>query len=108
MGQTPECNIETLLEKKSFTHLYHIAPEQIKSNCEVYDKIDIWACGILMCLMFSGIHPFKASNNIDFCEKVLKDQINLNGQEWKQVSIEAKNLIKGMLIKNPEKRLSYD
>ena len=61
-----------------------------------------------MCLMFSGIHPFKASNNIDFSEKVLKDQVNLNGQEWKQVSIEAKNLIKGMLIKNPEKRLSYD
>tara|TARA_B110000285_G_C14964092_1_gene533146 strand:+ start:711 stop:866 length:156 start_codon:yes stop_codon:yes gene_type:complete len=51
--------------------------------------------------MFSGTHPFKASNNMEFCEKVLNDQVNLNGPEWKQVSVEAKSLILGMLAKNP-------
>ena len=108
MGHTPECSIETLIEKKSFTHLYHLAPEQIKTSCESCDQIDIWGCGILMYLIFSGNHPFKASYNIDFCEKLLRDQVNMNGPEWKHVSIEAKTLIKGMLAKNPKKRLSYD
>jgi serine/threonine protein kinase len=58
--------------------------------------------------MFSGNHPFKASNNMDFCNRVLNYQINFNSREWKSVSSEAKTLIRGMLAKSPSSRLSYE
>jgi serine/threonine protein kinase len=68
--------------------------------------IDIWACGVLMYLIFSGNHPFKATNNFDLCKRILNDQVKFNGPEWKAVSSDAKSLIKGMLTKNPLKRLN--
>ena len=68
--------------------------------------VDIWACGILLYLMFSGTHPFKATNNHDLCRRIVNEQVNFNGPEWKDVSIDAKSMIKGMLTKNPKKRLT--
>ena len=61
-----------------------------------------------MYLIFSGTHPFKATNNFDLCKRIINDQVNFNGPEWKAVSIEAKCLIKGMLTKNPFKRLNLE
>lgn len=59
-----------------------------------------------MYIMLSGSHPFKANNNSEFCELVLKNQINFNSKEWNKISLYAKNMIKGMLVKNPKKRVS--
>lgn len=70
--------------------------------------IDIWACGILMYLIFSGTHPFKATNNFELCRRIVNDQVNFNGPEWKAVSNEAKSLIRGMLTKNPSKRMNLE
>lgn len=61
-----------------------------------------------MYLIFSGTHPFKATNNFELCKRICNDQVNFNGPEWKAVSIEAKSLIKGMLTKNPFKRLNLE
>jgi serine/threonine protein kinase len=88
--------------------LMSLAPEHILQNQATYEMIDVWACGILMYLIFSGNHPFKATNNFDLCKRILNDQVKFNGPEWKAVSTEAKSLIKGMLTKNPLKRLNLD
>ena len=70
--------------------------------------VDIWACGILLYLMFSGNHPFKATNNYDLCKRILNEQITFNGPEWKAISHDAKSLIKGMLNKDPLKRINLE
>lgn len=67
---------------------------------------DVWACGILMYIMFSGHHPFKSQNNIEFCKNVLTERPSFSSKEWMAVSKSAKSLIQGMLVKNPQKRLS--
>ena len=64
----------------------------------------MWACGILMYLMFSGTHPFKATNNYDFFKNVLDSSVNFTGPEWRCVSKSVKNLIRAMLTKNPTQR----
>lgn len=56
--------------------------------------------------MLCGQHPFKANNNMEFCEQVLNNQVHFNQKEWRKISIQAKTMIKGMLVKNPKKRLS--
>ena len=70
--------------------------------------IAIWECGILLYLIFSGTHTFKATNNFELCRQIVNDQVNFNGPEWKAVSNEAKSLIRGMLTKNPSKRLNLE
>lgn len=59
-----------------------------------------------MYLMFAGTHPFKAQNNFDMVKKILKDKPCFSSAEWLSVSKTAKSMIQGMLVKNPQKRLS--
>ena len=54
-------------DKLGFSHLYCMAPEIIKNNESSLYYTDVWACGIIMYLLFAGTHPFKAQNNFDFC-----------------------------------------
>ena len=67
---------------------------------------DIWACGIILYIILSGNHPFKATNSEEFYRLVVSKPVEFNTVEWKSVSQSAKTLIKGMLVKNPLKRLS--
>jgi len=99
-------NSSDLFEKLGFSHLYCLAPEQIMKNESSLYYTDIWACGIILYLMFSGTHPFKAQNNYDLCKRILNDQVCFKSKEWRCVSKHAKSLISAMLVKNPLKRLS--
>ena len=106
MGQSPEIDIKDTLDNFSFSTYYCLAPEIISNNKSELFYTDVWACGILLYLMLSGTHPFKATNSKEFCELVVKKQVDFNGKEWRQISTKAKQIIKGMLQKKPTKRLS--
>lgn len=105
-GQNPDREISDIIEKFDFSHLYCLAPEQIAEQKSSLYYSDIWACGIIMYIMFSGTHPFKATNNYDLCNQILNEQIQFREKEWRNVSKSAKCLIRAMLNKNPQKRLS--
>ena len=102
----PQMEAAELFDKQKFSQLYCLAPEQITTNESSLYYTDVWACGILMYLMFSGNHPFKAQNNFDLCNRILQDEVSFTSKEWRLVSKSAKSLIQGMLVKNPLKRLS--
>ena len=112
---------DELLYDKCGTPMY-MAPEIILSNENDGYKgfpVDIWSSGITLYIMLSGTLPFnlKSKNN-------KKENISLNGnkrynntylqnqiisvkpREIENISEEAKDLLKGILNKNPEKRLT--
>ena len=114
-------NEEELLYDKCGTPMY-MAPEIILANDDNGYKgfpVDIWSSGITLYIMLSGSLPFniknKNNNKEDMALNSIKDKnniflqnqiVNVKPKEIENISIEAKNLLKGLLNKNPSKRLT--
>lgn len=98
----------TYLEKGKYLDLkfgtpYYMAPEVLKQK---YDfKCDIWSCGIIMHTLLIGHPPFLGANNKEILKKVAEGKVVLEGDKWKNISNEAKLLLKQMLEYDPDKRI---
>ena len=82
---------------------YYIAPEVLYG--EYNEKCDIWSCGVILYILLSGDPPFKGNNDGEIMEKVKTGYYSF-GKKFKNVSSDAKNLIKIMLEKDIYKRPS--
>eukprot|EP00922_Rhytidocystis_sp_ex-Travisia-forbesii_P067445 GHVS01100337.1.p1 GENE.GHVS01100337.1~~GHVS01100337.1.p1 ORF type:complete len:697 (-),score=81.60 GHVS01100337.1:723-2813(-) len=84
---------------------HYMAPEMIKA---VYDyKCDVFSVGIIMYQLLSGEHPFYEAEEDDedsVRHKILNVDPPTNGQQWINVSSQAKDLVRQLLRKNPKKR----
>ena len=59
-----------------------------------------------MYLMLSGNFPFDGNGPGDVIRKVKLGKFNFENAEWSGVSAEAKDLIKRLLVVNPDERYS--
>ena len=93
----------------SGTPLY-MAPEIFyKSNFGYKGfPVDAWASGIALYIMLSGELPFKADKSVKKDSELEYAIINTTPKEIENISKEAKDLIKGLLCKNPNKRLTCE
>lgn len=83
---------------------YYIAPEVLKKN---YDqKCDLWSCGVILYILLCGYPPFNGGNDKQIIQAVLAGKYLLDEPEWETVSAEAKDLVKHLLMYEPEKRIS--
>jgi calcium-dependent protein kinase len=73
---------------------------------EYDEKCDIWSCGVILYILLCGYPPFAGADRGTVLKSVLKAEVKFNGSEWKLVSLEAKDLIRRMLTKNPQNRPS--
>lgn len=80
-----------------------MAPEIIKKL--PYDSsVDIWALGVLTYIMLSGKPPFKGKTKDDVFVEITTKNINYTSDHWKNISKDAKNFIRKMLIRDPKQR----
>ena len=108
-----------MLYDKCGTPMY-MAPEiLLSSKNKGYEgfPVDIWSAGISLYIMLSGTLPFNLKNNND-CSSI--DEENNNNIELQysiikkepkkieKISNEARDLLKGLLNKNPNKRLTIE
>ena len=70
------------------------------------EKCDIWSCGVIMYILLCGYPPFKGKNHKEIFDKIKTGKFSFAASEWKNVSREAKVMIKKMLTFNPEERVS--
>ena len=112
---------DELLYDKCGTPMY-MAPEIILANENNGYKgfpVDIWSSGITLYIMLSGSLPFNLKNKNNIKEGMalnsIKDKnniflqnqiVNVKPKEIENISDEAKNLLKGLLNKDPSKRLT--
>ena len=61
-----------------------------------------------MYFLLSGSTPFNGNNTREIYDKIKKENLNFNSINFNNVSNEAKNLIKSMLIKEQEKRININ
>lgn len=82
----------------------YMAPETIR---ECYDeKVDVWACGVVLYAMITGRLPFHAINDEEILVRVLKAKYELDTPEFDDVSPAAKQLVQVLLVADPAQRPS--
>lgn len=86
---------------------YYIAPEMLRGSPHGR-AVDVWASGVVMYILLSGKFPFGGKNESEYYQRVLSKEAYFPSEEWGNVSEEAKNLVRGMLSKDPTKRLTAD
>ena len=93
-------------ETKFIGTSYYIAPEVLK---ESYDqKCDVWSCGVIMYILLCGYPPFNGNTNNDIYNSIKNNLPYFHGEDWKEVTPEAIDLLQNMLNKNPAKRFSAE
>ncbi|XP_051134758.1 serine/threonine-protein kinase AGC1-7-like [Andrographis paniculata] len=85
------------------THEY-LAPEIIRGEGHG-SAVDWWTFGIFLYELLHGITPFKGSGNRATLYNVVGQPLKF--PDSPQVSSIAKDLIKGLLVKDPHKRIAY-
>ena len=118
---------DELIREQCGTPMY-MAPEIIlnsKKNGYKGYPVDIWSAGICLYIMLSGTLPFNYKNNDKNKEKYEMNNnsislsnnynydlqysiVNKNPKKIKKISSEARDLLHGLLNKDPNERLTID
>jgi calcium-dependent protein kinase len=67
---------------------------------------DLWSCGVLMYVLLSGALPFMATTEAETYAAVLGAELDTASPRWHGVSDAAKDLLRGLLRRDPAGRLT--
>jgi len=85
---------------------YYVAPQVLAGK---YDQLsDLWSCGVIMYVMLCGYPPFFGETDAEVLSKVRLGNFSFNAQDWKNISEDAKNLIRMLLKMNPRDRYTAE
>ncbi|XP_020223812.2 serine/threonine-protein kinase D6PKL1 [Cajanus cajan] len=104
VGPLPQLVVEpTSARSNSFVGTYeYLAPEIIKGEGHG-SAVDWWTFGIFLFELLYGKTPFKGQSNEDTLANVVSQSLKFPGTPI--VSFHARDLIRGLLLKDPENRL---
>ena len=69
---------------------------------------DLWSLGCIYYALLSGSLPFDHESQKETIRMTINDPLVFDLPCWQKVSDSAKNLITGLLIKDPKKRFTLD
>ena len=76
---------------------YYISPEVLAGNYDV--SCDMWSAGCMLYILLCGYPPFYGDDNQEILQMVQKGEFDFDGEEWDDVSKDAKDLIKALITK---------
>ena len=82
----------------------YAAPEMVTGQKYMGDTVDIWSSGIVLYSMVCGYLPFEDDDQIVLFHKIAKGLFTLPGY----LSYKCKDLIKNILVTNPNKRYGFE
>mmetsp|Transcript_99098 Transcript_99098/g.279980 ORF Transcript_99098/g.279980 Transcript_99098/m.279980 type:complete len:526 (-) Transcript_99098:23-1600(-) len=83
---------------------YYVAPEVLQGKYA--QESDVWSIGVIMYILLCGSPPFTGNDTIAVLDSVKRARTQFEKKEWKHVSIEAKQMLKALLVKDPSQRLT--
>ncbi|KAJ7525320.1 hypothetical protein O6H91_17G045500 [Diphasiastrum complanatum] len=83
---------------------YYIAPEVLRG--EYGEAIDVWSAGIVLYILLTGVPPFWDETEEGIFEAIRIGNFDLSCDPWTSISSAAKELVKGMICPDVEKRLT--
>jgi len=85
---------------------YYVAPQVLAGK---YDhQSDMWSTGVIMYVMLCGYPPFFGETDAEVLSKVRLGNFSFNATDWKNISEDAKNLIRNLLKMNPRDRFNAE
>jgi len=85
---------------------YYVAPQVLAGK---YDQLsDLWSVGVIMYVMLCGYPPFFGETDAEVLSKVRLGNFSFNAADWKNVSEDAKHLIRMLLKMNPKDRYTAE
>ena len=93
--------------KSAMTPCY-TSPELFSENGVYDEKTDIWAMGCIIYELATGQVPFFDEIVNKLMQKIVQETVNFNKKELSKYSDDFMDLIKGLLEKDPEKRLGWN
>ena len=84
--------------------LYYCSPEVLQN--EYREECDTWACGVMMYILLAGEPPFLGDSEEEIIDNIINYPLKLNVPALRSVSPLCKNLINGLLKKDPKERLT--
>eukprot|EP01127_Copromyxa_protea_P013048 TRINITY_DN3463_c0_g1_i1.p1 TRINITY_DN3463_c0_g1~~TRINITY_DN3463_c0_g1_i1.p1 ORF type:complete len:493 (+),score=112.14 TRINITY_DN3463_c0_g1_i1:637-2115(+) len=88
----------------------YMAPEIVRLRNEDEDwpgygkAVDIWALGVCFYILLSGVHPFQIPDEEEMLQNIEDGRWTWKGNNWSNVSEEAKKMIMAMMCPNPQRR----
>ncbi|KAG5078006.1 hypothetical protein JHK82_056701 [Glycine max] len=83
---------------------YYMAPEVLRK--QTGPEVDVWSAGVILYILLRGHPPFWAKSESAIFQEILHGEIDFVSDPWPSITESAKDLIKKMLDKDPEKRIS--
>ncbi|RZS01677.1 hypothetical protein BHM03_00031582 [Ensete ventricosum] len=83
---------------------FYIAPEVLTGGYN--EAADVWSAGVILYILLSGMPPFWGKTKSKIFESVRSAELRFPSDPWRSVSDSAKELIRGMLCRDPAQRLT--
>lgn len=84
---------------------FFVAPEILTRK--PYDQqSDMWSVGCIVFLLLSGTLPFLGRSQKELFRKIVAGKYEFSDSAWTDVSEDAKDLVRKMLVLNPDERIS--
>ncbi|CAI5496866.1 unnamed protein product [Closterium sp. Naga37s-1] len=82
----------------------YIAPEVIAKNYGA--EADVWSAGVILYVLLCGLPPFWGDTTEDVFKSILWQELDFDTQPWPVVSTAAKDLVRRMLCRKYERRIT--
>jgi len=79
-----------------------ISPQAINGRYDT--QADLWSCGVSLYFLLCGYVPFRAETDAGVCAAVERGNFSFAGTEWRNISDNAKDLIRTLLTMSPSDR----
>ncbi|CAD8046316.1 unnamed protein product [Paramecium primaurelia] len=83
----------------------YLAPESLEQK-KIDFKVDNFALGVILYFLLSGYLPFDSEFPEDIIKNIIECKYDLQEDFWQQISEDAKDLIKKLLMKEPDERIT--
>lgn len=83
---------------------YYVAPE-VLLKC-YGQEADIWSAGVIIYILLTGVPPFWGESEQEIFDEVLRANIDVTSDPWPNISEDAKDLVRRMLVREPRARLT--
>jgi len=85
---------------------HYVAPQVLAGK---YDQAsDMWSVGVIQYGLLCGYPPFYGESDADVLTKVRSGNFTFNAADWRDVSDDAKDLIRKLLTMNPRDRYTAE
>uniref|UniRef100_A0A1B6C5L4 Protein kinase domain-containing protein n=1 Tax=Clastoptera arizonana TaxID=38151 RepID=A0A1B6C5L4_9HEMI len=96
----PEKKLQVLFGTPEF-----VAPEVVNFDAIGYGT-DMWSVGVICYVLLSGLSPFMGETDVETMANVTIAQYDFDDVAFDEISADAKDFIKSLLLKDKERRLT--